>query len=128
MSVKARVIFAKFVKKGRGVSYGHTFIAQRDMTVVTLPIGYNDGFFRCLSNKAQVLIEGKRCPVIGRVTMDQIMVDASQVKSVKIGAEAVIVGRQKKACISADELADKAGTINYEIVCSLGNRLPRVYK
>ncbi len=128
LSVKSRIVFLKKVSRGRGISYGHTFIAPRDMSVATLAIGYKDGYLRCLSNKAFVLIEGKRCPVLGRVTMDQIMVDVSKVKSVKVGTVAVILGEQKGNSISADELARHAGTISYEIVCSLGNHLPRVYK
>jgi len=127
MSVKCRIIFLKKVSRGRGISYGHTFIAPRDMTVATLPIGYSDGYLRALSSKASVLINGKRCPVLGRVTMDQIIVDVSHVPAAKLGTTVVILGQQKKQKISADELALHAGTINYEIVCSLGNRLPRIY-
>lgn len=128
MSVKARIIFLKKIPQGAGISYGHTFVAQRNMTVATLAIGYSDGYLRSLSNKACVLIGGQRCPVIGRVTMDQIMVDVSRTKTLKLGMEATILGRQKRETISADELAAQAGTINYEIVCQLGNRLPRVYQ
>jgi len=128
MSVKARIIHVKRVPKGQGISYGHTFIAPRDMDVATLQIGYNDGYLRSLSNKAHVLAAGQRCPVVGRVTMDQIMVDVSAVKSPRVGMEVILLGQGKKSSISGDELASLAGTINYEIVCSLGNRLPRVYK
>lgn len=128
MSVKARVIFVKSVEKGRGVSYGHTFTAKQKMKTATIAIGYNDGFMRAVSNKADVLIDGKRCRILGRVTMDQIVVDVTRVKNVRVGTEAVIIGNQKNECISADELASHADTISYEIVCSLGNRLPRVYK
>ena len=98
------------------------------MLIATIPIGYNDGYFRALSNRASVLIGGVRCPVVGRVTMDQIMVDASHVKGVKLGSPVTVLGQQKGECVSADELAKHAGTINYEIVCSLGGRLPKVYK
>lgn len=128
MSVKAKVIFIKHIKPGQGVSYGHTFVARKNMTVATIPLGYSDGYLRCFSNKSSVLIQGRRCPVVGRVTMDQIMVDVSRLKNVHIGMEAVIMGKQSKEEVSADELARLAGTINYEIVCNLGNRLPRVYK
>ncbi|MEW5894313.1 MAG: alanine racemase [Candidatus Omnitrophota bacterium] len=128
MSVKARVIFVKMVEKDRGISYGHTFVSKKNMKVATLSIGYNDGFMRAFSNKADVLIGGKRCKVLGRVTMDQIVVDVTGVENARIGSEAVIIGKQKKEIVSADELAGYANTINYEIVCSLGNRLPRVYK
>jgi len=127
LNVQSRVIFLKKIKKGQSVSYGRTFFTKRDMLVATVPIGYNDGYFRTLSNQAFVLIGGLRCPVIGRVTMDQIMVDVSCLKTIQLGDPVTILGSQKMENISADELAEYAGTINYEIVCSLGNRLQRVY-
>ena len=125
MSVKSKVLFVKNVKKGSGLSYGRTFKAPKDMTVATLAIGYNDGYPRALSNKAAVLIGGLRCPVLGTVTMDQIMVDVSAVGEVAVGEEAVILGRQDKEEMTAEELAREAGTISYEIVCNFGNRLQR---
>jgi len=131
MTVKTRIIFVQTIAKGRGVSYGHTFKAKEDITVAILPIGYSNGYLRSLSNKAFVLIAGVRCPVVGRVTMDQIIVDITAVtlsgNTPKIGDEAVIMGVQKGATISVDEVAHWADTISYEILCSLGNRLPRVY-
>jgi len=128
MSVGSTVIYLKEVGKGRSISYGRTFIAKDNMKVATIPIGYNDGYLRQFSNKASVVIEGVRCPVVGRVTMDQIIVDVSKVKNVRIGSLVTILGKQKSKEISADELAGYADTINYEIVCALGNRLPRKYK
>jgi alanine racemase len=128
MTVKTTVIFVKNVSSGTGISYGHTFVTKKSMTVATLPIGYQDGYLRSLSNKAAVLIDGKRCTILGRVTMDQIIVDVSKVKNPRIGMEAVILGKQGNEEISANDLARQAGTINYEIICSLGNRLPRIYK
>lgn len=127
MSVKTRVLYVKPLSKGRGVSYGHTFVARKNMTAATLAIGYSDGYFRCVSNKSSVIIRGQRCPVIGNVTMDQIVVDVSKVKSVNVGDQAVVLGKDSGKEISAEELAGCAGTINYEIVCNLGNRLPRRY-
>ena len=131
MSVKARIIFVQTIAKGRGISYGHTFKAKEDITVAVLPIGYSNGYLRSLSNKAFVLVAGVRCPVVGRVTMDQIIVDITAVtlsgRVPKIGDEAVIMGVQKGVTISVDEIAHWADTISYEILCSLGNRLPRVY-
>ncbi len=131
MSVKSRIIYVKTIKKGQGISYGHTFKAQEDITIAVLPIGYSNGYLRSLSNKAFVLIHGVRCPVVGRVTMDQIIVDISAVafsgQLPHIGEEAVLVGRQKDQFIACDELAHWADTISYEIVCSLGSRLPRIY-
>lgn len=128
MTVKSRIIFLKRITKRQSVSYGRTFIAKKNMTVATLPIGYNDGYWRVFSNKADVLIHGKRCRVLGRVTMDQVMIDVTKVKNVRLGDEAVILGRQGRQEISADQLSKIANTINYEIVCSLGNRLPKIYK
>jgi alanine racemase len=128
MSVTTHVLYVKAISKGRGVSYGHTFVAKKNIKAATLAIGYSDGYFRSLSNKSVVLIHGKQCPVIGNVTMDQIVVDVSSVKSVKAGDIAVVLGRDQKQAISAEELAKQAGTINYEIVCNLGNRLARSYK
>ncbi|MBI5415910.1 MAG: alanine racemase [Candidatus Omnitrophica bacterium] len=128
MSVHSRIIFLKRIEKGRSISYGRTFIARRPMTVATLPVGYSDGYLRGLSGKADVLIGGRRCPVLGRVTMDQIVVDVSKVKNPRSGMPAVILGKQGKHQVCAYELAQHARTINYEIVCSLGSRLPRVYK
>jgi len=131
MSVAARIIFVQTIAKGRGISYGHTFKAKEDITVAVLPIGYSNGYLRSLSNKAFVLVAGVRCPVVGRVTMDQIIVDVTAAtlsgRIPKIGDEAVIMGDQKGESVSADEIAQWADTISYEILCSLGNRLPRVY-
>ncbi len=132
MSVKARIIFVQTISKGQGISYGHTFKAKEDLTVAILPIGYSNGYLRSLSNKAFVLIGGLRCPVIGRVTMDQIIVDVTAVtlsgRIPKIGDEAIIIGSQKGARITADEVAGWADTISYEIICALGSRLPRIYR
>ncbi|MDO8675814.1 MAG: alanine racemase [Candidatus Omnitrophota bacterium] len=131
MAVKTRIIFVKTIAKGRGVSYGHTFKAKDDMTVAVLPIGYSNGYLRSLSNSAFVLIRGLRCPVVGRVTMDQVIVDVTPLGMSgdlpRLGEEAVLLGDQKGANISADEVAHWAGTISYEILCSLGNNLPRIY-
>ena len=128
LSVKSKVVFIKHVKKGQSISYGRTFFTKKDMVIAVIPLGYYDGYFRALSNKAVVLISGVRCPVVGRVTMDQTMVDVTDVKGVKIGSPVIVLGSQKKEVISADELARYASTINYEIVCNLGNLLPRIYK
>ncbi len=128
LSVKSQVMFVKRMLKGRSISYGRTFVAPRTMTIATLAIGYRDGYFRSLSNRAFVLIKGEPCPVVGRVTMDQIMVDVSHLKGVKPGIEAVIMGRQGQKEVSADDLAQWADTISYEIVTSLGSGVARIYK
>ena len=128
MSVRSQVIFVKNIQKGRSISYGRTFVAKKAMKVATIPIGYNDGYLREFSNNGEVLISGQRCPVIGHVTMDQIIVDVSHLKTCRVGSEVMIVGTQKKETISADVLAKAADTINYEIVCQFGNRLGRVIR
>lgn len=127
LNVHSTIIFIKKIAKGRGVSYGRTFISKKNMTVATIPIGYSNGYPRALSNKAYVLIGGQRCPVLGRVTMDQVVVDVSHVKNVRVGMRVVILGKQGKETISAEELAQKANTINYEVICNLGNLLPKIY-
>ncbi len=128
MTVKSKVIFLKDIGPGRSISYGRTFIAKKRMRVATIPIGYSDGYFRSFSNQASVLIGGKVCDILGRVTMDQVIVDVSKVKNVQLGDEVVVMGAQGKEEISADDLAELADTINYEVICSLGNRLGKVYK
>jgi alanine racemase len=126
LSLKTKVTYVKRVPGGYGISYGHTYVAKRDTTIVTLPIGYGDGYPRILSNQAPVLIRGERFKISGRVCMDQIMVDVGDLP-VKIGDEVVLIGSQGKNRITAEDLADISDTIPYEIVCSLGNRVPRVY-
>ncbi len=123
MSVKSRICFIKSIPKGRGVSYGHTFIAKKKMRIATISIGYHDGYFRAFSNRAKVIVRGKLCPVVGNVTMDQIMVDVSAVKNISVGDKVCIMGTEGKSKISAEDLAKIASTINYEIVCVLGNKL-----
>ncbi len=127
LSLKTRVVFVKQVKRGVGISYGLTYRTKRPTCIVTLPIGYGDGYPRNLSNLAYVLIGGRRFRISGRVCMDQIMVDVGSFKP-KIGQEAVLIGKQGKQKITAEELAALSGTISYEIVCGLGSRIPRIYK
>lgn len=124
MSVKARVSYVKRIGLGEGVSYGFTWHASRPTTIATLPLGYADGVHRVLSNKMQVLIGGRRCAQVGRVCMDQLMVEIPD-GDVRQGDEAVIVGAQAGERIVMDELAELAGTINYELACSFALRLPR---
>lgn len=127
MSFKCRITHIKKLQKGDSVSYGRKFIADKECTIATLPVGYADGYTRMLSGKAQVLINGQRANIVGNICMDQCMADISDIKNVKKGDEAVLFGEQDNAVISADELAEKLGTINYEIVCMMARRLPRVY-
>lgn len=126
LSLKTKVVYVKKVPKGCGISYGHTYVTKKNTTIVTLPIGYGDGYPRNLSNRASVLIRGKRFKISGRICMDQMMVDV-QDTPVKIGDEAILIGGRGKNKITAEELARLCGTIPYEIVCGLGSRIPRVY-
>jgi alanine racemase len=127
MSVKTRISFLKTVEPGSMISYGCTFTAPREMRVATLPIGYADGFNRLLSNRGEVLIRGKRARVIGRVCMDQILADVTDIEGVRLHDEAVCIGRQGKDEITAEEVAALCGTINYEILCAISPRVPRLY-
>lgn len=127
MSVRARVLMTKKIRRGQGISYGHIFRAPGDMPVAVLAIGYSDGYSRAFSNRASVLLNGVSCPVVGRVTMDQTIVDITRAGKVSAGDEAVVLGRQGPLEIRAETLAGWADTIHYEVVCNLGNRLPRFY-
>lgn len=126
LSLKTRVVYAKRVPAGYGISYGHDYITSKETRIVTLPIGYGDGYPRNLSNQAPVLIRGRRFRVCGKICMDQTMVDVGDF-SVKTGDEAVLIGSQGSNKVTAEELASLSGTIPYEIVCGLGSRIPRVY-
>lgn len=128
MSVKARVSFVKRIGLGEGVSYGFTWHAGGPTTIATLPLGYADGIHRVLSNKMSVLIGGRRCAQVGRVCMDQMMVEVPSGLDVQVGDEAVIVGRQGAEVITMDEVAELAGTINYEMACGFALRLERRYR
>ena len=126
LSLKTRVVFIKQVPQGSGISYGRTYITKRPGNIVTLPIGYGDGYPRNLSNLAPLLISGRRFRIAGLICMDQIMVDVGNFKP-KVGDEVVLIGRQGKQKVTAEELAELSGTISYEIVCGLGSRIPRIY-
>jgi len=126
LSLKTRIVYVKNVPKGWGISYGHTYVTQKDTFIATLPVGYGDGYPRNLSNIAPVIIRGKLYRVSGRVCMDQTMVDIGKLNS-KVGTEVILIGCQGKSCVSAEELAELSNTIPYEIVCGLGSRIPRVY-
>ena len=126
MTWKTRITLIRDVGPGRGISYGRTYITDRPMRIATLAVGYADGYQRSLSNRgAEVLIRGMRCPVLGRVTMDQIMVDASSVPDAQACEEVVLIGRQGSEEILAAELATKAGTIAWEIFTGVGRRVDR---
>lgn len=126
-SLKTKVSFVKDVSTGRSISYGRTFITQFPTRIVSLPIGYADGYGRILSSKAKVLIKGHLFPVVGKVTMDQTMVDVGPTQDVKVGDEVVLIGKQHLGEIKVEELSRLAGTIPYEIVTGITSRVPRLY-
>lgn len=128
LSLRTKVVYLKETPPGRSISYGRTYITQKHTKIATLPIGYGDGYSRILSDRAEVLIRGIRAPVVGKVTMDQTMVDVGHIKNIKVGDDVVLIGRQKNDIITAEELARLCSTIPYEIVCSIGGRVPRIYK
>ena len=128
MSLVTHISHLKTLPAGEGVSYGLRYTTSRPTRIATLPIGYGDGYKRCLTGKADVLVGGIRCPQVGTICMDQMMVDVSDVPDVAIGDEVVLIGRQGGERITADEIADRADTISYEILLSISDRVPRVYE
>jgi len=127
MSLKAQVSFVKTVPAGTSVSYGRRFVTAGDAVIASLPLGYADGISRALSNRAEILLHGRRLRVAGTICMDQFMVDASRVPEVRLGDEAVLIGCQGGESISVEEMAGLLGTINYEVVCMISERIPRRY-
>ena len=127
LSFKSRMLFLKEVDKGTPIGYGRSYITSRKSKVATVPLGYADGFGRLLSNKAQVLIHGKRAPVIGRVCMDAFMVDVTEIPQAKAGDELVLIGKQGEEEITVDEFAAWNQSISYEVLTRMGKRLPKVY-
>jgi alanine racemase len=122
-----RVTFLKQVPPGTGLSYGHSFRAERPTLVATLPVGYGDGLRRGLSNRMHVLVGGLRCPQVGTITMDQTLVDVTALRGrVAVGDEAVLVGAQGGASLAAGDLADALGTLHYEVLTGISRRVPRV--
>jgi alanine racemase len=128
MTLKTCIHFLKSVPPGSRISYGGTFVTRRESLIATLPIGYADGYSRSLSNRGQVLIRGKRAPIVGKVCMDFIMVDVTDIRNVSIGDEVILIGKQGKERITAEEIADRINSISYEVFCSVGKRVPRIYK
>lgn len=113
---------------GRFVSYGRTYQTAQKTKIATIPIGYGDGYVRSLSNRGQVLIGGARFPIVGRVTMDQVMVDVGQAANFRIGEEVTLIGRDGLQLIRVEEVAAWANTIPYEILTNLGDRIHRIYR
>jgi alanine racemase len=126
MSFKSAVTMVKRVPAGEAISYGQRYSLDRPSTIATVPVGYADGYSRLLSSKAEVLIRERRYPVAGTVTMDQLMVDCGD-DAIEAGDQVVLIGRQGEEQITADDLAAWMGTINYEVVCGISERVPREY-
>ncbi len=127
MSVKANIVHLKKVPSGFSISYGRTFITEKESIIATLPLGYADGYPRFLSGKGRVIIRGQYAPVVGIICMDQCMVDVTNIPGVALGDEVIIMGVDGDLEVSAHEIAKKTGTINYEVVCAFGQRLPKRY-
>lgn len=125
---KTAVLQLKKVPAGTAISYGQTFVTLRESLIATLPLGYADGYPRALSNRGQALVRGQRAPIVGRVCMDLTMLDVTDIRNVRQGDEVILLGRQGGAEISADEVAGWADTISYEILTSIGARVPRIHE
>ena len=125
MTLKSRITHIKEVEDGVGVSYGKTYITDRKTRIATIPVGYADGYLRCLSHEAKIEIGGTLCDVIGRICMDQCMIDVTNVNNINVGDEVILFGSGK---ITADDIAKMMNTINYEVLCLVSKRIPRIYK
>ena len=127
MELKSHVTYVKDVMPGTAISYGGTFVADRPLRVATIPVGYADGYPRQLSNKGWVLIHGKKAPILGRICMDQFMVDVTEIPEVSKGSEVTLIGKDGEASISMDEMGDLCGRFSYEFACDISSRVPRIY-
>ena len=128
LGLRSHVVYVKDIETGTEVSYGGTFVADKPMKIATIPVGYGDGYRRSLSNKGYVLIRGKKANILGRICMDQFMVDVTDIDGVISGDEVILIGKSGNEEITTEKMAEIAGdTFNYEVVCDLGKRMPRVY-
>ncbi|MBO5502442.1 MAG: alanine racemase [Clostridia bacterium] len=127
LSWHTEIVHIKEIKKGETVGYGRTFTAEKDMRLATIAVGYGDGYHRTISNKGAVLISGKRAPIVGRICMDQTMVDISHIPEADVGDEVVLIGTQQAENITAEEVASWADTISYEVLLGITARVPRLY-
>lgn len=127
MSLKTNVVHIKKLPAGEYISYGRKFKTNRESIIATLPVGYADGYTRLLYNKAKVIINGSFAPVIGRICMDQCMIDVTDIDNIKLGDEVTLMGEQGDSKFTADTIAELIGTINYEVTCMVSKRVPRVY-
>ena len=127
MSLYSHVVHLKEVAEGVSIGYGATYVTKKATRVATIPVGYADGYPRSLSNKASVLIRGQRAPIIGRICMDQFMVDVTDIEDVAMGDVVTLVGNDGDEILSVEEVAEMAGSFNYEFICDVSWRVPRVY-
>lgn len=127
LEIKAHVSYVKEVGPDNGISYGSTYITNKNTKIATIPVGYGDGYPRQLSSKGRVLIHGKYAPIIGRICMDQFMVDVTEIENVNQGDDVTLLGRDGDGIITIEEIADLANSFNYEVACNVGKRIPRVY-
>jgi len=127
LSWRTRVVYVRAVAAGTPIGYGHLWTAPRDTVLATLPVGYHDGYLRCYSNNADVVLRGQRAPVVGRVSMDYAVVDIGHIPGVAVGEVATLIGRDGDETIRAEELAERRGTIPYEVTCAIGPRVERRY-
>lgn len=127
MELKSHISYIKTVEPGAAFSYGGTFTAKKEIKVATIPVGYADGYPRSLSNKGWVLIHGKKAPILGRVCMDQFMVDITKIPDAKTGDEVTLIGKDGKEFISIEKFGDLSGRFSYEFACDISKRVPRVY-
>ena len=127
MELISHVSYVKTVPAGTPVSYGGTYVTEKETSLATIPVGYGDGYPRSLSNKGYVLIHGKKAPIRGRVCMDQFMVDVTDIPDVKFGDKVTLVGKDGDEFLTVETLSDLSGRFNYEFVCDLGKRIPREY-
>jgi alanine racemase len=127
MSLRTRITFLKTVSQGSPLGYGGTFVTKRESRIATLPIGYEDGLRRVLSNCGQVIVRGQLAPIVGRVSMDLTLVDVTDIPEVVVGDEVVIIGDQGANQITAESIAAQMGTISYEVTCGISDRVPRIY-
>lgn len=128
MTFKSRIVQIKTVPPNSSISYGRTYITERESIIATIPVGYDNGYMRSLSNKGEVLIAGRRTMILGAVCMNLLMIDITDIPDIKVNDEVVLLGRQADEVITCEEIAEKAGTISYEIYCALGGRNQKIYK
>ena len=128
MELRTKIVNLKTVPAGCGVSYGHTFVTHRETRIATIPVGYADGYPRALSSKGRVIVNGQFAPIIGRVCMDQFMIDVTDIEGeLNIEDEVILMGSDNGCTISAEEIGDMSASFNYEFVCGVARRVPRIY-